>query len=95
MSAGGFPSQSKMPRNLRNDVDKRIGSLIRAQRAKLGMSQRALAGALGVTFQQVQKYEKAENTMAASRIVNLCQALELTPNELFGVNSRSVSGRRR
>jgi DNA-binding XRE family transcriptional regulator len=84
-----------MPRNRRNDVDKRVGSLIRARRAKLGMSQRALGSALGVTFQQIQKYEKAENTMAASRIVSLCQILQLTPNELFGLSARSVSGRKR
>ena len=69
-------------------IDKKIGSLIRMQRAKLGMSQTDLGNALGVTFQQIQKYENGTNAVASTRISDLCAALEMTPNDLFGVSSK-------
>jgi transcriptional regulator with XRE-family HTH domain len=65
-------------------VDKKIGSVIRMQRVKLGMTQSELAAALGVTFQQIQKYEKGSNSVASSRIPDLCRQLEISPNDLFG-----------
>jgi transcriptional regulator with XRE-family HTH domain len=64
-------------------VDKKIGSVIRMQRVKLGMTQSELAAALGVTFQQIQKYEKGSNSVASSRIPDLCRQLEISPNDLF------------
>jgi transcriptional regulator with XRE-family HTH domain len=69
-------------------VDKKIGSVIRMQRVKLGMSQTELGDALGVTFQQNQKYELGKNAVASTRIADLCRALEMTPNDLFGVSSK-------
>jgi transcriptional regulator with XRE-family HTH domain len=69
-------------------IDKKIGSVIRMQRVKLGMSQTELGNALGVTFQQIQKYERGANAVASTRIADLCQALEITPNDLFDVSSR-------
>jgi transcriptional regulator with XRE-family HTH domain len=48
-------------------VDKKIGSVIRMQRVKLGISQAELGGALGVTFQQIQKYEHGTNAVASTR----------------------------
>jgi transcriptional regulator with XRE-family HTH domain len=68
-------------------VDKKIGSVIRMQRVKLKMSQSELGDALGVTFQQIQKYERGTNAVASTRIVDLYRGLEMTPNELFGVSS--------
>jgi transcriptional regulator with XRE-family HTH domain len=68
--------------------DKKIGSVIRIQRVKLGMTQIELGNALGVTFQQIQKYEHGRNAVASTRIVDLCRALEITPNDLFGVSSK-------
>jgi transcriptional regulator with XRE-family HTH domain len=67
-------------------VDKRIGSVIRMQRLKLGMTQSELATALGLTFQQIQKYENGTNAVASSRIPDLCRKLEISPNDLFGVS---------
>jgi transcriptional regulator with XRE-family HTH domain len=58
------------------------------QRVKLGMSQTELGDALGVTFQQIQKYELGKNAVASTRIADLCRALEMTPNDLFGVSSK-------
>ena len=69
-------------------VDKKIGSVIRMQRVKLGISQAELGSALGVTFQQIQKYEHGTNAVASTRIADLCRALEMTPNDLFGVSSK-------
>jgi transcriptional regulator with XRE-family HTH domain len=69
-------------------IDKKIGSVIRMQRVKLKMSQTEVGDALGVTFQQIQKYERGTNAVASTRIVDLCRALEMTPNELFGVSSK-------
>jgi transcriptional regulator with XRE-family HTH domain len=69
-------------------IDKKIGSVIRMERVKLGMSQTELGDALGVTFHQIQKYERGTNAVASTRIADLCRALEMTPNDLFGVNSK-------
>ena len=58
------------------------------QRVKLGMSQTELGDALGVAFQQIQKYELGKNAVASTRIADLCRALKMTPNDLFGVSSK-------
>jgi hypothetical protein len=44
-----------------------------------------------VTFQQIQKYERGTNAVASTRIPDLCRALEMTPNDLFGVSSKMDS----
>jgi transcriptional regulator with XRE-family HTH domain len=49
------------------------------QRVKLGMSQTELGDALGVAFQQIQKYELGKNAVASTRIADLCRALDMTP----------------
>jgi DNA-binding XRE family transcriptional regulator len=49
-------------------IDKKIGSVIRMQRVKLRMSQSDLGNSLGVTFQQIQKYENGGNAVASTRI---------------------------
>ena len=69
-------------------IDKKIGSVIRMRRVKLGLSQTDLGNALGVTFQQIQKYENGTNAVASTRISDLCRALEMMPNDLFGVSSK-------
>ena len=69
-------------------IDKKIGSVIRMRRVKLGLSQSDLGNALRVSFQQIQKYENGTNAVASTRITDLCRALEMTPNDLFGVSSK-------
>ena len=78
-----------MARRRHSQFDKKIGSVIRMRRVKLGMTQTELGNALGVTFQQIQKYEQGRNAVASTRIVDLCRALEITPNDLFGVSSKT------
>jgi DNA-binding Xre family transcriptional regulator len=58
------------------------------RRLKLGLNQTELGNALGVTFQQIQKYERGTDAVASTRISDLCRALEMTPNDLFDVSSK-------
>ncbi len=59
-----------------NDVDRRIGQRVRTRRLELGMSQERLAELLGVTFQQVQKYERGSNRISASKLYEISKALK-------------------
>jgi transcriptional regulator with XRE-family HTH domain len=59
-----------------NPTDKYVGSRVRMRRMMLGMSQEKLAGALGLTFQQIQKYEKGTNRISASRLQAISQILD-------------------
>jgi transcriptional regulator with XRE-family HTH domain len=56
-----------------NPVDKHVGNRVRMRRIMLQMSQTELANAIGVTFQQVQKYEKGTNRISASRLQRLAE----------------------
>lgn len=60
-----------------NDIDIEVGRRIRMQRTILGMSQTTLADALGITFQQVQKYEKGTNRVGASRLQHISSFLSV------------------
>ncbi len=64
-------------------VDAHVGARIRLRRSLAGMSQTQLAGRIGVTFQQVQKYERGTNRIGASRLMQICAVLEVTPAWLF------------
>ncbi|MFT4162739.1 helix-turn-helix domain-containing protein [Shinella sp.] len=68
-------------------MDCAIGSRIRSIRLLRGMSQMALAEQLGITFQQVQKYEKGTNRVAASTLVIISGALQVSPMELLGLEA--------
>lgn len=59
-----------------NAIDRKIGQKVRTRRLEIGMSQERLAELLGVTFQQVQKYEKGVNRIAASRLADIAEALD-------------------
>jgi transcriptional regulator with XRE-family HTH domain len=64
--------------------DAAIGARIRLRRRMLGLTQTELASALGVTFQQVQKYEKGTNRVAGSRLPVLARRLECSVSYLLG-----------
>ena len=57
-----------MPRDGADPTEKYVGKRVRMRRMMLGMSQAKLGDALGITFQQVQKYEKGTNRISASRL---------------------------
>lgn len=65
-----------------NPVDVYIGSKVKARRRLLGLSQEELAKSIGLTFQQVQKYEKGTNRISVSRLVDICRSLK-TPVDYF------------
>jgi transcriptional regulator with XRE-family HTH domain len=64
-------------------TDKHVGSRVRMRRMMLGMSQETLGGALGLTFQQVQKYEKGTNRIGASRLQHIANILHVPPEFFF------------
>ena len=68
-------------------VDIAVGARIRVRRRWLGWSQTQLANALGITFQQVQKYEKGANRVSASMLVKAAKALETSVAALVGEDS--------
>ena len=58
-----------------NEVDRHVGGRVRLRRMMIGMSQEKLGTALGLTFQQVQKYEKGTNRISASRLQQMSSIL--------------------
>ena len=80
MASKGYP----------NPIDVHVGSRIRLRRTLLGISQEALAQAIGLTFQQVQKYEKGVNRVSSSRLVDMANALDVEIPYFFQEMSASV-----
>ncbi|HWW49251.1 MAG TPA: helix-turn-helix transcriptional regulator [Xanthobacteraceae bacterium] len=73
-------------------IDKYVGSRVRMRRIMLSMSQEKLGDALGLTFQQVQKYEKGTNRIGASRLQQIADVLQVPVQFLFeGGPTASVS----
>lgn len=68
------------------DVDRLVGIRITALRKARGMSQTALGNAVGVTFQQVQKYEKGQNRVGAGRLREIARLLEVPVSAFFEEN---------
>jgi transcriptional regulator with XRE-family HTH domain len=66
-----------------NPVDKQIGQRVRTQRLMIGMSQEKLGDALGVTFQQIQKYEKGTNRIGSGRLHQIAHVLGVPVNFFF------------
>ncbi|SFJ60262.1 helix-turn-helix domain-containing protein [Aerobium aerolatum] len=66
-----------------NPIDIHVGSRIRLRRNMAGMSQEKLGESLGVTFQQVQKYEKGTNRVGASRLQAIASVLEVPVSYFF------------
>ena len=75
-----------------NPIDKHVGERVRMRRMLLGMSQERLGEKLGLTFQQVQKYEKGVNRIGASRLFDLAQVLGVPIQYFYDSMSTSVSG---
>ena len=65
------------------DIDAAIGQRLRALRLARGLNQSDLGKAVGLTFQQIQKYERGTNRIAVSTLLPLCQALGVKPDEII------------
>lgn len=75
----GPPMTKKSP----NPIDKHVGSRVRMRRMMIGMSQEKLGESLGITFQQIQKYEKGTNRIGASRLQNISSVLGVAVSFFF------------
>lgn len=67
----------------RDAIDLHVGSRLRYRRMHLGMSQETLAAAVGLRFQQIQKYEKGQNRIGAGRLFRLAKALRVPLDYFF------------
>ncbi len=67
----------------RQDIDRYVGGRVRLRRNLLGISQERLAQGLGLSFQQIQKYESGANRIGASRLYQLAQLLDVDVNYFF------------
>lgn len=78
--------------NRRDPIDIATGTRLRLQRKAAGLSQADLAAALGVSYQQLQKYERGENRVSASKLVKAAERLGVSLSALLGENgSLSIS----
>lgn len=73
-----------------NPIDVHVGSRVRLRRTLLGMSQEKLGEALGLTFQQVQKYERGANRIGASRLYDLSRVLDVPVSFFYDDMSADV-----
>ena len=76
---------------LKQNIDAHVGKRLRLRRAMMGLSQEAIAKAVGITFQQVQKYEKGSNAMNASRLFEFSQFMQV-PVAYFFEGAEGSSG---
>jgi transcriptional regulator with XRE-family HTH domain len=73
---------SVLPKKVPNPIDRHVGARVRMRRLLVSMSQEKLGEALGITFQQIQKYEKGANRIGASRLQQIAKILGV-PVEFF------------
>ncbi|HSV28434.1 MAG TPA: helix-turn-helix transcriptional regulator [Candidatus Omnitrophota bacterium] len=93
-------SRGRTPSGKPNPIDVHVGGRVRLRRTLLGMSQEKLGEALGLTFQQVQKYERGANRVGASRLFDLSRVLDVPvsfffddmPQEVEALSPRLISG---
>src|SRR5438132_66953 len=76
------------PEAAADPVDVAVGARIRLFRKVRGLSQQVLAEAAGVTFQQIQKYERGANRVSASMLTRIAEALKTPVSEMFGEASQ-------
>ena len=76
----------------RDDIDAYVGSRISLRRSAMGLSQTALARQLGISFQQVQKYETGTNRISASRLHRVAMILGTSVESFFPAAEREAAG---
>lgn len=86
-------SASRVEREHRaSPIDAHVGARVRLRRTLLGMSQEKLGDALGLTFQQVQKYERGVNRIGASRLFDLARVLDVPIGFFFDDLPQEMGG---
>ena len=76
-----------------NPVDVHVGTRVRLRRTLLGMTQTGLGQAIGLTFQQVQKYERGVNRIGSSRLYDLARVLDVPVNFFFDDMPKDVASK--
>jgi transcriptional regulator with XRE-family HTH domain len=76
-----------------NPVDVHVGKRLRLRRTLMGLSQEKLGAAIGLTFQQVQKYERGSNRIGASRLFDLARVLDVPVGFFFEDMSEEIAAR--
>ncbi len=84
----GSPDKESRP----SPIDAHVGSRIRLRRNLMGMSQERLGEALGLTFQQIQKYERGVNRVGASRLFDLSRVLDVSISFFFDDMPEPLAG---
>jgi transcriptional regulator with XRE-family HTH domain len=82
--SAGEPPRYGRGTGVPNPIDVHVGKRVRIRRLLLGMNQETLANALGLTFQQVQKYEGGANRVSASRLAAMAEILKVPISFFFG-----------
>ncbi|MDX1402638.1 MAG: helix-turn-helix domain-containing protein [Kiloniellales bacterium] len=90
MARRGRPRGRRGPQGP-NPIDVHVGQRVRLRRTMLGMSQERLAEAIGLTFQQIQKYEKGANRIGSSRLFDLSRILSVPVGYFFEEISSDVA----
>jgi len=72
-----------------NTVDRQVGERMRRRRILLGLTQDQLADALGISYQQIQKYETGANRVSAGRLAQIAEVLEVQPGWFFGAAEKT------
>jgi transcriptional regulator with XRE-family HTH domain len=88
MSAPEASSTGRKP----NPVDVAVGQNVKLRRLAVGLSQEKLGERMGLTFQQIQKYEKGTNRIGASRLVQIARALDCAVRDLFAGCDQGEAG---
>jgi transcriptional regulator with XRE-family HTH domain len=93
MPRGRKPSGRTASQGNPNPVDMHVGQRIRQRRTLLGVTQQKLGQMLGVTFQQVQKYERGANRVGSSRLFDVARVLEVPVSFFFDEMTQQVQAR--
>ncbi len=83
--------RGRTPSGKPNPIDVHVGARVRLRRTLLGMSQEKLGEAIGLTFQQVQKYERGANRIGASRLFDLSRVLDVPVSFFYDDMTTDVS----
>lgn len=84
-------AKTKIDARAVSPIDRHLGARVRARRLEVGLSQEALGERLGVTFQQIQKYENGVNRIAASRLFEIAATLNLGVGEFFPKGAATIT----
>ncbi len=91
--SSGMGSQGRKGRGqVDRALDERIGALIRSRRVEQGLSQQTLGNRIGLTFQQIQKYEKGTNQLSVGRLLQVCGALEVSVSYFLDTRRAPMAG---